>query len=75
MEEERAKAPGLRWNGPDRPLWRAPKSAIKAGFLPKTVNLAHLVDDSEKLTKACEKMQAEMTLWLAGVKKRRPAPV
>ncbi len=69
MEEERAKAPGLRWNGPDRPLWRAPKSAIKAGFLPKTVNLAHLVDDPEKLTKACEKMQAEMTLWLAGVKK------
>lgn len=69
MEKERPQAPGLRWNGDSRPLWRATKSAVAAGFLPKTVNLSKHLDDEVALIRACEKMQDEMTRWLAGASK------
>jgi hypothetical protein len=60
MEEERP--PGLRFDG-DRPIWRASKPAVKAGYPVKSVNLASLADHPVLLRDRCVKLQREMLEW------------
>jgi hypothetical protein len=62
MEEE--KSPGLRYDG-DRPIWRATKAAVKAGYPVKSVNLASMADNDRLLRGRCIKLQLEMLEWLS----------
>jgi integrase len=70
---EKAKAPGLTWPQPGKPIWRASRTAIKAGFTPKWVNLRHLADDQAALVARCQRLTAEMHDWLSGRRGRGPA--
>jgi hypothetical protein len=66
METEKPKAPGLRWrNG--RPIWRATRAAVRVGYPVKWVNLSCLANDESALIARCERLQAEMRLWLSGI--------
>lgn len=60
------RPPGLRTDKNGRPMWRASKPAVKAGYPVKTVNLAELEGDPARLRQRCERLQQEMTEWLAG---------
>lgn len=62
MEEERP--PGLRFDG-DRPIWRATKGAVKAGYPVKSVNLSIYAGDPRLLRDRCIKLQREMLEWLS----------
>lgn len=69
--DEKTKTPGLRFrNG--RPIWRATKAAVAAGYQVKYVNLAALQNDEAALTARCVRLQAEMDAWLLGSKSRSP---
>ena len=63
---EQIKAPGLKWvkrkDGRAVPYWCASHDAVKAGFVPKTLNLAH--EPPEHLEDCCERVQAEMLAFL-----------
>lgn len=61
----KAVAPGLTYRG-DRPMWRATKSAIAAGYPVKNVNLSLYANDHPSLIQRCERLQAEMRAWLSG---------
>ena len=62
---EKTKAPGLTWrNG--KPIWRASRAAIKAGFKPAWVNLAYFMHDEAALGARCHRLTAEANEWLAG---------
>jgi hypothetical protein len=63
MEEERP--PGLRFDG-DRPMWRASKPAVKAGYPVKSVNLSIYASDPRLLRDRCIKLHREMLEWLSG---------
>ncbi|GLS29917.1 hypothetical protein SAMN04488498_110184 [Mesorhizobium albiziae] len=66
---EEIKAPGLKWIKRAKgatPFWVAGEADVKAGYHPKTVNLAHLADAPEILKAQCDALQAEMLLWRAG---------
>ena len=65
--EEKARPPGLRFNG-ERPVWRASKLAITEGYPLKSVHLSSLASDKVALRTRCERLQAEMLSWLAGKK-------
>lgn len=54
-------------------MWRATKAAVKAGYPVKTVNLAELADDPDRLRARCERLQQEMKEWLTG--SRNPARI
>jgi integrase len=63
--ETKAKAPGLtRARG--KPIWRASRPAIKAGFRPKWVSLSCFVHDEAALIARCHRLTAEMKDWLSG---------
>ncbi len=62
--EKITKAPGLRWRD-GKPIWRASKPAIRAGYPVKTVNLASLPDEAAIIARAT-RLQVEMRAWLSG---------
>ncbi len=67
--ETKARAPGLTWrNG--RPVWRATKTAIAAGYPVKNVNLSSYLNQPVLLVQRCERLQAEMLAWVSGRKGR-----
>lgn len=59
------KAPGVRWRK-GRPLWRASKAAVRAGYPVKSANLSSLASDPVALHARAHRLQAEMREWLAG---------
>jgi integrase len=61
----KAKAPGLTWRN-RKPIWRASRAAIKAGFKPAWVNLGYFADDEAALIARCHRLTAEANDWLAG---------
>ncbi len=65
----RPKAPGLKWRkrkvGNDVPYWIASPAAIAAGFPTKSARL-NALDDDRLIIGRCERLQAEMLLWLDG---------
>lgn len=63
--ETRPQAPGLRWHG-ERPIWRASKPAIRAGYPVKSANLSIFAGDPAALGARCQRLQAEMNAWLSG---------
>jgi hypothetical protein len=66
---ERVKAPGLKWRprqtGEPVPYWIASDTAVKAGYVPKSVRLTGFANDAD-LVSRCNRFQAEMLLWLSG---------
>ena len=67
---DKIKAPGIgyrrRKNGLDVPYWVADARAVKAGYSVKAVNLSAFVHDPALLRQRCERLQAEMLMWLSG---------
>jgi integrase len=64
-------APGLTWrNG--KPIWRASRAAIKAGFKPAWVNLSYFANDSAALIARCHRLTAEANEWISGRHGRVP---
>ena len=61
----KAKAPGLTWPR-GKPIWRASRAAINAGFAPKWVNLACFANNESALIARCQRLTAEMHAWLSG---------
>jgi integrase len=45
--------------------WVAPRKAIEAGYLPKTVRLHGYTDGSPELSARCHQLDAEQQAWLA----------
>ena len=65
--ERKAQAPGLRWHPKTgKPIWRASRAAIKAGYPVKNVPLGVFACDPTVLEARCHRLQAEMNDWLAG---------
>lgn len=62
--ENGKRPPGLRFDGA-RPMWRASKPAVKAGYPVKSVNLSIHAGDDRLLRDRCEKLQREMLEWLS----------
>ncbi len=73
---ERAKAPGLKYRrrkmSPEVPYWVADDEARKAGYPVKAVNLSLFTNDTAELVRRCERLQAEMRLWLTGARSTTP---
>ena len=69
--ESKAKAPGLTWPR-GKPIWRASRPAIEAGFTPKWVNLACFANDETALIARCQRLTAEMHDWVSGKRGRDP---
>jgi hypothetical protein len=69
--ESKAKAPGLSWPR-GKPIWRASRVAIKAGFTPKWVNLSAFAHDETALIARCLRLTVEMHDWLSGRRGRDP---
>jgi integrase len=63
--ETKTKAPGLTF-ARGKPIWRASRPAIKAGFRPKWVSLTYLAQDEAALIARCHRLIAEMKDWLSG---------
>lgn len=62
--ERAPRAPGLRFDAKGRPMWRASKAAVKAGYPIKVVNLALCAGDETRLRERCVRLQKEMEDWL-----------
>lgn len=56
----------MRRAGGRTPYWVANEADVAAGYRPKTVNLAHLVETPDILAAQCRAFQAELELWRAG---------
>jgi len=69
--DRKAKAPGLTWPR-GKPIWRASRAAIKAGFAPRWVNLNYFVNDEAALVARCQRLTVEMLEWLSGRRGRDP---
>lgn len=65
----KARAPGLTWRD-GRPVWRATKSVVAAGYPVKNVNLSRYLNEPAMLVQRCERLQAEMLAWVSGRKGR-----
>jgi integrase len=63
--ETKTKAPGLTY-ARGKPIWRASRPAIKAGFKPKWVSLSCFAQDEAALIARCHRLTAEMKDWLSG---------
>jgi integrase len=62
--------PGLQRSSPRKDgsillHWVAPRKALKAGYVPKTVPLNGFIDGSSELSARCHELWAEMEAWLA----------
>jgi hypothetical protein len=72
---EKLKAPGLgyrkRRSGPDVPYWVADARAVKAGYPVKAVNLSVFANEPALLRQRCERLQAEMLLWVSGQREQK----
>jgi integrase len=64
------ETPGLRRRkrkgGSDALYWCATAEAVKAGFMPRTVNLSMHRDAPALLSSACKRLDAEQRAWLSG---------
>jgi hypothetical protein len=69
--EKKAATEGLRWIR-GRPVWRATRAAIKAGYPVKSVNLSSLANDERLLIGRAQRLQAEMRQWLKGINRLEP---
>ena len=73
---ERPKGPGLKWrqrrNGPEVPYWFADKKAVAAGYPVKSANLKPFADRPAVLKERAERLQSEMTQWMAGDRNTAP---
>jgi integrase len=67
----KTKAPGLIWRN-DKPIWRASRPAIKAGFKPAWVNLSYFANDEAALVARCYRLTAEANEWITGRRDRTP---
>jgi hypothetical protein len=67
----KAKAPGLTWRK-GKPIWRASRAAIKAGFKPAGVNLTYFANNDAALIARCHRLTAEANEWLTGQRGRTP---
>ena len=67
--ETKTRSPGLTLRD-GRPVWRATKSAIAAGYPVKNVNLSHYRNNPASLVQRCERLQSEMLAWVSGRKGR-----
>ena len=68
---DQTKPPGLNWrNG--KPIWRASRAAIKAGFKPAWVNLSYFANDGAALIARCHRLTAEAKEWLTDRRGRMP---
>ena len=69
------ETPGLRTRkrqgGADALYWCATAEAVKAGFMPRTVNLSMHRDNPVLLSRACKRMDAEQRVWLSGKGRKR----
>lgn len=69
------ETPGLRTRkrkgGADALYWCATAEAVKAGFMPRTVNLSMHRDNPVLLSRACKRLDAEQRAWLAGKGRNR----
>jgi integrase len=63
--ENKTKAPGLT-SARGKPIWRASRPAIKAGFRPKWVSLSYFANDEAALVARCHRLTVEMKDWLSG---------
>jgi hypothetical protein len=63
--EAKTHAAGLRWRA-GKPLWRASKRAIRAGYPVKSVNLSMYAANETAMLSRCERLQIEMVAWLSG---------
>jgi integrase len=63
--ETKAKAPGLT-HARGKPIWRASRPAIKAGFKPKWVSLSCFAYNDTTLIARCHRLTTEMNDWLSG---------
>jgi hypothetical protein len=73
-QNERPKAPGLKWRkrrtGPPVPYWFADPKAIAAGYPLKSANLSRFADQPKFLQERAERLQSEMLLWMSGQRER-----
>lgn len=67
-EEAHLKAPGLKWIK-RRASWTPVWVASAKGYTPRTVNLGHLRNDTDRLASKCASLQAEMQKWKSGIRK------
>lgn len=69
------ETPGLRARkrkgGADALYWCATVEAVKAGFMPRTVNLSMHRDNPVLLSRACKRLDAEQRSWLSGKGRNR----
>jgi hypothetical protein len=65
MQAKTPNPPGLRMLR-GKPIWRATKAAVAAGYPVKSVNLSIYADDPAALERRCERLQIEMRSWLSG---------
>jgi integrase len=61
----KAKPSGLTF-ARGKPIWRASRPAIKAGFRPKWVSLSYFAHDEAARDARCYRLNAEMHDWLSG---------
>jgi hypothetical protein len=65
MQAKAPNLPGLRiLRG--KPIWRATKAAVAAGYPVKSVNLSIYADDHDAIERRCSRLQIEMNSWLSG---------
>lgn len=72
---DKPKTPGLKWRRRSSgrvPYWVASSPAIAAGYTPKTVRLSGLENDARALGARCDRLQAEMLMWMSGRSSYRP---
>lgn len=65
------KEPGLTWPR-GKPVWRASRAAIRAGFSPAWVNLSYFANDEAALIARCNRLNAEVRDWLSGKRGHEP---
>lgn len=65
MQAKTPNPPGLRTLR-GKPIWRASKAALKAGYPVKNVNLSMYAADAEAIERRCARLQIEMNSWLSG---------
>ncbi|MEN6535670.1 MAG: integrase [Bryobacteraceae bacterium] len=65
MQTKAPNPPGLRiLRG--KPIWRATRAAVKAGYPVKSVNLSLYAGDQDAIARRCSRLQIEMNSWLSG---------